>query len=261
MEWSKVKSILIVLLLIVNLLLGFNIESQIAAQRRAEAAGLHSALTLLSQQGARFDEQLFWDMPRSSDVLTGERSAACESKVAGALLGANSLNDAGGGFSIYTSRAGSATFRSGGLFEAELVDGTTAAQLLEGILKNTEVKGMSCERSESAGGVSAQLLLEGRAVVGCTLACQDTAAGARVSGRWYFGQGLRQEGVGVSRAEMAVALLGLEREKPLKITDLRIVYVQEPVRGGVRFVPVWQVSGAGGQIFLNNVTKREITAE
>ena len=121
MEWSKVKTILIVLLAVVNLLLGLNIAGQISAQRREETAALQSALTLLRKAGMQFDEQLFFDMPRAPAVLTGARSAAREGAVADALLRSHTVEEAGGGISIYTSRAGRVVFRSGGFFEAEQI--------------------------------------------------------------------------------------------------------------------------------------------
>lgn len=261
MEWSKVKTILIVLLAVVNLLLGLNIAGQISAQRNEETQALQSALTLLRKAGIQFDEQLFFDMPRAPVLLTGARSAERESRVAGALLGSHTVEEAGGGISIYTSRAGSVIFRSGGFFEAELHDGTTAGQLLDAVLQHSAVRGVSAEKSETDGSASAQLLVNGCAVAGAALECRDTELGASASGRWYFGEEPQNAGSVASRAEMAAALLGLERDGLLEITGLKMAYGQESALSGVRFVPLWQIETKGGPILLNSATRREETVE
>ncbi len=257
MEWSKVKTILIVLLAVVNLLLGLNIAGQISAQRREETAALQSALTLLRKAGMQFDEQLFFDMPRAPAVLTGARSAAREGAVADALLGSHTVEEAGGGISIYTSRAGRVVFRSGGFFEAELNDGTTAGRLLDAVLKSSAVRGVSAQTTESDGAASAQLLVGGCPVAGAGLECRDTELGASASGRWYFGEEPQNAADTASRTEMAVALLGLEHEGLLEITGLRMVYGQEAALSGVRFVPLWQIDTKNGQILLSSATRRE----
>lgn len=261
MEWSKVKTILIVLLAVVNLLLGLNIAEQISAQRREETAALQSAADLLRKTGAQFDEQLLFDMPRAPTVLTGVRSAERESAVAGALLGSHTVEEAGGGISIYTSRAGRVVFRSGGFFEAELNDGTTAGQLLDTVLKSSAVRGVSAQTAEADGEARAQLLVDGCPVAGAALECLDTDQGASASGRWYFGEEPQKAGSVSSRAEMTVALLGLEHDGPLEITGLRMVYGQETALSGVRFVPLWQIDTKNRQILLNSATRREEMAE
>ena len=85
MEWNKVKSMLIALLLVVNLLLALNIQTLISSQRANEQESLGLALSLLEKAGAQFDSQQFWDMPRSTAVLLGERSTEREAQIAGAL--------------------------------------------------------------------------------------------------------------------------------------------------------------------------------
>ena len=261
MEWNKVKSMLIALLLVVNALLGLNIQSQIAAQQSAEADSLKNALELLQDAGVAFDEQAFFDMPRAPSVLSGTRSTERETQLADALLGQASLNEAGGGISIYTSSAGTVTFRNGGLFEAELTDGTTPSDLLERIVQAAEVKGMGYTVSESDDGVSAQLLFGQWTVAGSVLTCQATASGAVAAGRWYFGSEPTAEGSGVSRAEMVVALLRLGQERLQTITGLHLVYSQEQLRSGVRLSPVWCVQLPNGEIFLSVSTMQEISVE
>ena len=252
MEWNKVKSMLIALLLVVNILLGLNIQAQLSAQRADEEESLHLALSLLADAGAQFDEQLFWNMPRSSAVLLGERSTEREAQLAGTLLG---------GVSIYTSSAGSVTFRSGGLFEAELNDGTGPEELLDLIVETAAIKGMDYEMSAEGESVSAQLLLDGWTVAGAALTCRSTETGALASGRWYFGSEPVSEGAGVSRAEMVVALVRIAQERPLDITGLQLVYTQEQLRSGVRLSPAWRIDLGDEQIFLNGNTAQEVSVE
>ena len=261
MEWNKVKSMLIALLLVVNLLLALNIQTLISSQRANEQESLGLALSLLEKAGAQFDSQQFRDMPRSTAVLLGERSTEREAQIAGALLGEASLNEAGGGVSIYTSAAGSVVFRSGGLFEAELNDGTNPADLLEHIVQTVQVRGMGYEISGDQEAVSAQLLLDGWMVAGAVLTCRATEEGAAASGRWYFGGEPVSEGAGVSRAEMVVALTRIAYERPLNILNVQLVYAQEQLRSGVRLSPAWRIELENEQIFLNGSTGQEISVE
>ena len=259
MEWSKVKSILLVLLLAVNLLLGFNIYLRIDAQREGELNGLRSALALLREKDVQFDEQIFFDMPVQNIAYTGLRSAEREGALAAALLGESSLDEAGGGVSIYTSQAGSVIFRSGGLFEAQVYGASDPAQVLDVIMKHTAVGDITGRRTETG---EAQLFFGSSPVAGAVLRADTTDAGVSVSGRWYFGGEPETEGSGATRAEMAAALRSIGAERLAGgITGLHSVYVLEQQRGGVRFVPAWQVSLQEGQVVLGGITKAELAVE
>ena len=62
--------------------------------------------------------------------------------------------------------------------------------------------------------------------------------------------------------EMAAALRSIGAERLAGgITGLHSVYVLEQQRGGVRFVPAWQVSLQEGQVVLGGITKAELAVE
>ena len=262
MEWSKVKSILIALLVVTNVILGVNIHSQLQERRESERAALESALELLRRSGAAFDEETFYSLPETLSQYSAPRSEEAEAAAARALLGDCTYQGAGGGIGIYTSEAGSVTFRSGGLMEAGLTDGRTAQQLLEGLLQAAGTPRGNYEVEETPQGVRAQLYVDGHPVVGAALECEDTPGGAAASGRWLFALSLAQDGAGQTRAEMAVALLQLEREAPLDIQGAEAVFVLEQERGGgMQLVPAWRIDEKNEQIILNCMTKKQIPAE
>lgn len=261
MEWSKVKSMLIALLAAVNVLLALNIYFQLSRRAGAQREAFENSVSLLQQAGVEVEPQLFEDMADSLPLMQSQRSTEIESQVAQALLGKAGLEEAGGGISIYTSSAGSVIFRSEGVFEAVLHDGKTAAQLLDAILETGAAQGISCEKTERADGVSAQLLLDGLPVTGAVLECSDTGQGARASGRWYFGQELQRVSFAAERCEMMLALLTVLDGEPAHVTGVSAAYRQEPLRGGVQFVPVWQIETEKGRIVISGTEKKEITAE
>ncbi|NCB04445.1 MAG: hypothetical protein EOM69_02860, partial [Clostridia bacterium] len=87
MEWNKVKSILIVLLLLVDVILGVTVAEQYLQVRTRERASVSDAAQLLRRDGLRFDEQMFFDLPVHLCAWTIPRDDATELRVATALLG------------------------------------------------------------------------------------------------------------------------------------------------------------------------------
>ncbi len=262
MEWGKVKSILIALLAVTNVILGVSIHSQLQERRESERASMESALTLLRNAGVGFDEQIFWGLPDSLVQYSAPRSEETEAAAAKALLGDYVYQEAGGGIAIYTSEKGSVTFRSGGLMEAHLTDGRSAQELLDALLQAAGTARGDCAVEQTLSGVCAQLYVGGYEAVGAALECEDTADGASASGRWVFAPALSQDGVGESRPEMLVALLQLEREEPSDIQSVEAVCVLEQTQdGGVRLIPAWRIETQSEQIILNCMTKKQIPAE
>lgn len=262
MEWSKVKSILIALLVVTNVILGVNIHSQLQEQRESEHAAMESALTLLRNAGISFDEQAFWDLPEAQIQYSAPRSEEKEAAAAGALLGDYTYQGAGGGIAIYSSEKGSVTFRNGGLMEARLVGDVTAQALLEGLLQAAGTARGDYAVEQTPTGVRAQLYADGHEVIGAVLECEDTDGGAAASGRWIFASALEQEGGGEPRAEMTVALLQLNGDTPFGIETVEAVCAIEQTRdGGVRLIPAWRVDTKNEQIILSCMTKKQIPAE
>ncbi len=122
MEWRKVKSIIILLLLLVN---GFLLALMLARKSEADSydrTALTQAVEALAGRGIAVEQS---DLAGAEELLPidVERDAAGEEKLAAALLGKAVAGDnRGGGLYLYESAAGEMTIRAGGDLSAVLND-------------------------------------------------------------------------------------------------------------------------------------------
>ena len=120
MKASRLKTIVIVILLLVNAFLLFLLLSRRAEQVQSYERSVDQLCALYERSGVSLDRTL---LPKDSSVhlLSLERDSAREAAFAKALLGGEpSLLDSGGGVSRYSGETGSCAIRSGGSVEASL---------------------------------------------------------------------------------------------------------------------------------------------
>jgi len=119
-EWSKIKSIIILMLALTNLfLLGLVVQEE-RETRRLEREALENAAAFLGQRGIQIDQET---VPRRMDLLPQQvdRELNREQALAEALLGRPIQVDAlGGQVYRYTGPAGSIQFHNDGSFSAQL---------------------------------------------------------------------------------------------------------------------------------------------
>jgi len=119
MEWSKLKNIVLIILLLTNLcLLGFVVRQELG-ERRAQQDTLTNTLGFLARRGVQVSRE---QVPRTDDLLpmTVERDLAAENEAAAALLAGPVETEArGGGVYRYYNANGSIQFHSDGAFSAE----------------------------------------------------------------------------------------------------------------------------------------------
>lgn len=115
MEWSKLKNIIILILLLVNLffLAMTGIQQRDSVQYQEQA--LADAVTVLERNGIRLAAE---NIPEQMKIrsMTVQRDRGMEQGLAAALLGECTVSDLGGGRYSYTSAVGNAEFRSNGNF-------------------------------------------------------------------------------------------------------------------------------------------------
>ena len=115
MEWSKLKNIIILILLLANLflLVMTGVQQRSTAQRQKQS--LDDAVSVLERSGIRLDRDL---LPPELELvpLTVERDQGSEADLAAALLGSCSARDLGSGRHTYEGELGTAEFRSNGNF-------------------------------------------------------------------------------------------------------------------------------------------------
>jgi len=117
MEWSKIKNIAILILLVTNAVLLAIVGTQLSSSARYREDTRRQALTVLEQSGIQFTPAMLPD-DLSLPVLTVTRDRAAEREMAHALLGADiRASEQSGGIRItYSAAVGSADFYSSGRF-------------------------------------------------------------------------------------------------------------------------------------------------
>jgi len=174
MEWSKLKNVILLILLIANLfLLGLmGLRTWNAAQY--ESAARSDALEILSRNGIAMDEAVF-----SKDaVLTAasvSRDRSGEADLLSALLGAVYEEALGGGQYSYTGPLGHAQLRSRGEFSITLQPGACPLsgepeQHAADILKKIGFEGTVLASTPNSRGNAAVTLVqmwEGSPVLSC----------------------------------------------------------------------------------------------
>ena len=119
MKTSRLKNIVIVILLLVNAFLLFLLLSRHAGERDSNERRVEQLCTLFEKNGVAFDRALLPD-EETHLSLSLERDAAREEAFASALLGTAESSDSGGGVSRFTGEYGSCSIRSGGTADALL---------------------------------------------------------------------------------------------------------------------------------------------
>ena len=106
MKTSRLKNIVIVILLLVNAFLLFLLLSRRAGERDSNERRVEQLCTLFEKNGVAFDRALLPD-EETHLSLSLERDAAREEAFASALLGTAESSNSGGGVSRFTGEYGS----------------------------------------------------------------------------------------------------------------------------------------------------------
>ena len=126
MEWSKLKNIIILILLTANLFLLVMVVVQERGSAQYQEKTITDMISVLERNGIRLDRA---NVPEELELtaLTVERDRESETALAAALLGECSVSDLGSGRYAYESDLGWAEFRSNGNFSFTFFDGAWPA--------------------------------------------------------------------------------------------------------------------------------------
>ncbi len=252
MEWSRAKTILLIVLICTNLFLAGNLLWQVSHGWAQQRQAMDQALSLLQEDVGEFDEDIFRDLGTQRPVYAASRDTALEKKAAQALLGTEK-SDTDGGVSRFSSEKGILTFYTGGEVRLELFDqhsltGEEWQQLLEKAGFPVE----NCRwEEEGEQVVFFQGMPSGEELMECTLTCRQKGNGLVAEGRWLMDTQFRQVGEGAKSYQMVVNLRRLWREEGFSQPPES---VQESYRlrdqgnGNYLIFPAWQVE-AGGKSF------------
>ncbi len=223
MEWHRVKTIMIVLLLTVNAFLLVLVGTRSSQAYHYEQAALSQTIQVLERSGIAME-------PEAAAALHGvpagttQRSVELEAQIAAVLLGGPvEANSRGGGLYTYTNQLGEISFRAGGGVSAQLADHLTwlaadpdahAAALIRELVKESEL--VSRDLTEGSGTIVYRQHLDGVPLFSCQLA--------------FLYEDSRL--VGLSGQMLAVEETALERDENLELTTVLMQFLDEILKSG-----------------------------
>lgn len=275
MDSSRLKNIILIILIAANLVLGSIAAADISDHGRMTREALEGAWEILARSGIKAAPGTL-DRIRFPDTIVLRRSLQEEEKNVSALLGSVQVNGQGGNIIYYSGDIGEAVLRGTGGFEILFNCGVgwSAKSPEDTALLAAKKFGLTVSDSEGAvsGGLDAngdgsfELLCSrgGIDVVNCRATV--TFAGGNI----FLMTGTRVLETSDSRENTALLdlptimmrFLEIVREGGYICSELRgisICYIQESsASGDGNLRPVWRIVTDSGEFFLNGETgKRE----
>jgi len=266
LEWSKVKNIIILILLMVN---GFLLVL-VLGQQRAVSQYAHSAVTqaaeVLERNGITVAPEA---LSKSSPLptLTAPRDLQAEQRISQVLLGEAARTDRGGGLYAYENRAGTALFRASGEFQVQLaglpLEGRAPADHAENLLKDMGLHGelVSVPAEGRDGEVVFLQTLDGAPVYSCRLVFQYAGGYLQsISGTLLTGtpQPVQENTEYLDLPNALIRFLDgiLDRGGVCSaVTGLRPGYrLTQSFGTDLRLAPTWLVTTNAGSYYMDGVT-------
>jgi hypothetical protein len=258
---SKLKTLIIIMLVIVNGFLLSLALPRLTAERRQMQEEKKSLVRLLRESDIQTDIEAIPDDVRL-ETLTVGRDEAVESKAVRMLLGEYEFSDMGGGIHSYESGAGSAEFRAGGDFSIELTSGAeryrtpdTAGRLFKDLgFDALNFRTFFEDGSECA---SADQALNGAAIFNCTVTARYDETGLRsISGTWITSAepSSREDTRAIGVATALVSFLDRSENMGIvcgEITGVEAGYLLSRSSQSVELNPVWRIAADTGTYFVN----------
>ena len=266
MEWPRIKTLIIWMLLLINgfllALVGVQ-QYQVSHYRRS---ALTQAVAVLEQGGIAVDAHPLTDAPPS---LTAERSSGSADALARALLGDGLTHeDQGGGLHRYTAPSGEIAFRSGGILSVRFFDAAAPdpdlekhAQALLTTTMGLQGELWSVRREDSVSTLTFYQLWKGSPIFTCPIILEyDGQQLLSLQGTLLLSSG-SQSPDGRATLDLPTALIrfrgGILSSGDVcsSITSFRPGYRTSAAFGSsVTLSPVWHVSTNTAEYYLDALT-------
>lgn len=262
MPWTKLKNVILLILVLTNLFLLGLVVSQSLQNRRQDSQTREHTILFLSERGVEVDEE---NIPQSIDLLpqTAERDLEKEQQTAAVLLkGEVEQKARGGEIYRYSNQQGWVQFHGDGSFSAQLEPGVyPAEEKEEGCIAALEAVGFEGTLlEETEEGLIFQETWNGVALFGqqvsvfCAEGSVSTISGQRLMGEPKEDQ--TRKTITVSTALVRF----LNGVSTLGDVCNRIDRVEEgylctaSLTGAMTLTPAWQVTTDTGTYQLDTVT-------
>lgn len=262
MDRCRLKNIIILILLLLNIFLLVSLAQRRSAEQDAFRRTAEQLVALFAEDGMTLDPRaISRDVPPGGVSLTWD--AALEERAAAFLLGKTlASSDQGGGIHYYAGAAGEALFRSSGDFEAS---GILAEEDVEDFCRDFcrafSYDAPDVRLDETGGGAfSAASLYGGLPVFNCsvTFTIEDGVL-TSVSGTLLpeAGTAAAAEEAPLSAAGALVAFQRMRRESVAvasTVTDTRLCYELQNTGAAMSLAPVWRIVTDTEDYYVNCYT-------
>jgi hypothetical protein len=252
------KTYLIVLLLIVNLVFAAALVNDIMEGNRARDAGLRDLVSVYRSSGVTLAEGAIKELRTPPVSVRIVRSAESEQRLAERLLGPGTLGeDLGGSIFYYTGMSGVARFRLDGTFEVSLPYYSTTGGKLESFAEDlAATMGVKVRLLDTVGSTLHYAVLHGGSdVVNQRISFSfGSTIGVTVAGVYVVGA--EQPGDEYNYADALTASLKFLREIESggilcgAVDRVDSVYLFS----GSAYIPAWRFSGDSGVYLLISMT-------
>ena len=213
MSFARIKSLIIVILLLFNLFFLAVIVIDSYADARSERQAAANACTVLTHRGISIDP----DSIKTSGAIKVMRTARdlnAEALIAGVVLGDTVISDRGAIYSYESEGRGVAEFSSGGKFEMHLSDGVvtmsgSAEKTVQKLLRSMKIEISELKSKYIQGGemLTAVCAYKGVSIFNCTITFTFVGEELKsIDGKYVTGIETAEDGAEVSTA--GTVLLG-----------------------------------------------------
>ena len=266
MQWSRVKSIFLVILLLVDGFLCLNIAGKYVSRSYRQAENAHNIVEILSGQGIRVGAGFSLPDAHTLPVLQIDRSRADEDRFSYGLLGrgrpapggAGRLGHGalyvGGGHGVVAGRrAGHGAFVPAGY--AAPSDSGEALRLARTLLTQAGLAAANLSLQADGLTVTASFPTAGVPVFNRALTLDFAADRVRLSGLWTFDTPyITKSGNYVTFAATDALFTLISREEVTQIDSLTAGFLLgESGSGRMQMTPGWRVKTNTGSFFVDSL--------
>ncbi len=272
MQWSRVKSILIMILLLIDGFLIVNIAGKYVSNYYRAAETAHNITEILERRGIRQGELFALPETHTLPVLQIDRSRADEDRFAAGLLGQELVRteQPDGGTVYYESAQGVLNWRDGGVVSGTLrpvgyvrpQDAATAQTYAREILKAAGISASVDWACEDAGVVvTASFPTAGVPVFNRTLTLIFREQDVEVAGWWTFGMPYITKSGNYVAFSATDALFNLiSKNEVTEIDKMELGFLLSESGGGrVQMTPGWRVETNAGSFFVDSLKKSSVS--
>ncbi len=271
MQWSRVKSILIMILLLIDGFLIVNIAGKYVSNYYRTAENAHNITEILERRGIA--QGALFELPETHTlpVLQIDRSRADEDRFAVGLLGGDLVRteQPDGGTVYYESAQGVLNWRDGGVVSGTLKpkqytrprDHAAAQAYACEVLKAAGISAsVDWQRSEDGGTVTASFPTAGVPVFNRTLTLIFREQDIELTGWWTFGMPYITKSGNYVAFSATDALFNLiSKNEIAQIDKMELGFLLSESGGGrVQMTPGWRVDTNAGSFFVDSLKKSSV---